>query len=116
MISPLSFVAASVRRRDAGDAAATRVPRRPPVLAGRAGAKEVLRRSCLCMRGRRPSSAGRARNLRVRLAGTGQLIDCSTAIHRTGAMLAGAQANRARARSEMAITAGLRTVLSTVIA
>jgi hypothetical protein len=44
------------------------------------------------------------------------LIDCRVGIHWTGPMLAESQANRARARSEMATTAGLRSFLSTVIA
>jgi hypothetical protein len=50
------------------------------------------------------------------LAQMGALIDCSVAIHRTAPMLTRSQVNSARARSEMAITAGLLSFLSTVIA
>ena len=61
-------------------------------------------------------SAGPARASTVGPVAGVSLIDCSAAIHRTRPMRVQAQPNSARARSEMAITAGLRSFLSTVMA
>ncbi len=81
------------------DPTATRAPHRPPVSRGSERRQRLLRRSCSCTGDCDPPVTVTPRNHSTP-RGRGPLIDCSVAIHRTGAMLGRSQVGSARARSE----------------